>query len=86
MVAAAAILDPATLPKSLLERLDDSKKLNPKIRETLFGELQGQAAIGVGMADIGEIDTINILQATLLAMRRALDNLPLSAGFRPGGR
>ena len=81
MVAAAAILDPATLPKPLLERLDDSKKLIPKIRETLFGELQGRAAIGVGMADIGEIDTINILQATLLAMRRALDNLPYRPDF-----
>jgi len=81
VVAAAAILDPATLPRSLLERLDDSKKLNRKIRETLFGELHGQAAIGVGMADIGEIDTINILQATLLAMRRALDNLPIQPDF-----
>lgn len=81
VVAAAAILDPATLPKPLLERLDDSKKLNPKIRETLFRELQGRAAIGVGMADIGEIDTINILQATLLAMRRALDNLPYRPDF-----
>ena len=81
VVAAAAILDPATLPRSLMARLDDSKKLNRKIRETLFGELQGKAAIGVGIADIGEIDTINILQATLLAMRRALDNLPFQPDF-----
>ena len=81
VVAAAAILDPATLPRSLVARLDDSKKLNRKIRETLFGELQGKAAIGVGIADIGEIDTINILQATLLAMRRALDNLPFQPDF-----
>jgi ribonuclease HII len=81
VVAAAAILDPATLPDSLLDHLDDSKKLTRKIREALFEELQGAAAIGVGMADIDEIDRINILQATLLAMRRALDNLPVQPDF-----
>ncbi len=81
VVAAATILNPKTLPESLLQRLDDSKKLNRTIRETLFAELQGHAAIGVGTADVGEIDSINILQATLLAMRRALDDLPVQPDF-----
>lgn len=76
VVAAAAILDSGRLPESLLNRLDDSKKLRPQLREDLFEELRVVADIGIGMAAPEEIDRIDILQATLQAMRRAVDSLP----------
>lgn len=76
VVAGAAILDPATLSDALRERLDDSKKLSAKIREQLFDALQDCAIIGVGVASVAEIDRLNILAATMLAMRRAVLDLP----------
>ena len=81
VVAAAAILDYPTLPGSLRRRLDDSKKLSAKTRESLLAELEGCAEIGVGMADPREIEALNILQATMLAMRRACDALPRRPDF-----
>lgn len=73
VVAAAAILDPADIP----DGLNDSKKLTAKRRETLFGALtDGPALIGVGIASVEEIDALNILEATYLAMRRAVAALP----------
>lgn len=76
VVAAAAILDPDRLPAKLAARLDDSKKLKRTVREELLTALEGCADIGVGMADIAEIDRLNILQATMLAMQRAVASLP----------
>lgn len=59
--------------------LNDSKKLTEKRRETLSCEIHDVAlAIGVGRAEPAEIDDINILQASLLAMKRAVENLPLA--------
>lgn len=78
VVAAAAIMDPETLPAGLTDRLDDSKKLSRAVRETLFAGLQTHARIGVGMASVAEIDNINILAATMLAMRRAVAALPIA--------
>lgn len=75
VVAAAVILDPARLPKALLERLDDSKKLSKRLREELAELVPATAAIGFGEASVEEIDRLNILQATFLAMRRAYDAL-----------
>ena len=75
-MAAATILNQATFPKALAVRLDDSKKLNRATREVLFDEIVACAATGVGVATVSEIDDNNILQATLLAMRRAVDALP----------
>ena len=75
VVAAAVILDRAVLTPGLKDGLDDSKKLNPARRRALFDELQGVAVIGVGIADVGEIDDLNILAATMLAMRRAVEGL-----------
>ena len=72
VVAAAAILDPDRLPTALATRLDDSKKLKRHIREDLFAALEACADTGVGVADIAEIDRLNILQATMLAMQRAV--------------
>jgi len=58
--------------------LTDSKKLSPEKRDYLFGEIQRRAvAIGTGISEADEVDRVNILQATLLAMQRAVDNLPI---------
>lgn len=72
-VCAAAVI----LPKHLqIPGLTDSKKLTDKKRRELFPMIQEQAiAYGIGLASESEIDEINILQATFLAMRRALDQL-----------
>ena len=75
VVAAAVVLDPETLPQSLCLALDDSKKLSPRRREVLFGELRRWARAGVGHAEVGEIDSVNILAATMLAMERAIEDL-----------
>lgn len=77
VVAGAAILDAQTIDPSLIAGLDDSKKLSPKRREAMFQALHNSdaAILGVGVASVDEIDEINILQATFLAMRRALSDL-----------
>jgi ribonuclease HII len=75
VVAAAVVLDRETLPQSLCLALDDSKKLSPGRREALFDALRRCARAGVGHAEVGEIDSVNILAATMLAMRRAVENL-----------
>lgn len=72
VVAAAVILDPARP----VEGLADSKKLSERRRETLFEEICGSAlAWALGRAEVAEIDEINILQASLLAMQRAVAGL-----------
>jgi ribonuclease HII len=72
VLAAAVILDPDAIPQGL----DDSKRLSASKRETLFAALSATAVTGIGQASVAEIDEINILQASLLAMQRALENLP----------
>ena len=70
-VCAAAVLLPEGL---VIDGLNDSKKLSEKKRELLFPVIEENAlAFGIGFADEKEIDEINILQATFLAMRRAFD-------------
>ena len=72
-VCAAAVILPEHLQ---IPGLNDSKKLTDKKRRELFPVIQEQAiAYGIGLASESEIDEINILQATFLAMRRALDQL-----------
>jgi ribonuclease HII len=68
VVAAAVILDPDVIP----DGLDDSNRLTAKRRELLLDELQRVALIGVGQASVAEITSMNILQASFLAMRRAV--------------
>ena len=74
-VCAAAVI----LPRGLeIPGLNDSKKLSDKRRRELFPQIQKQAlAFGIGFASEKEIDDINILQATFLAMERALAQLPV---------
>ena len=76
VMAAAVILDRDRLPRRLARRIDDSKKLLPEERETLFEAIRPYAEIGVGEASVEEIDRFNILRATFLAMYRALTALP----------
>jgi ribonuclease HII len=72
VVAAAVILD----PNNPIEGLNDSKKLTEKKREKLFVEIQEKAlAWAIAECSAEEIDNINILQASLLAMRRAVEKL-----------
>ena len=65
-----------------IEGLDDSKKLTPKKREALFEIIKSTAvAYSIAEASPAEIDEINILNATMLAMRRAVEGLPVTADF-----
>ena len=77
-VVAAAVVLGRRLPRRLRQDIDDSKKLSPETREELALLLWANASIGVGAASVAEIDRVNILQASLLAMRRAFAALPLS--------
>ncbi len=81
VVAGAVILDAGDLPRQLREGLDDSKKLSARKREELFALLPNCAAIGVGLAEVWEIDAINILQASSRAMERALARLQPSPDY-----
>ncbi|MBB3060242.1 ribonuclease HII [Microbulbifer rhizosphaerae] len=72
VVAAAVILD----PQRPIEGLADSKALSEKKREELFGQIRERAlCFAVARATVGEIDRLNILHASLLAMRRAVEQL-----------
>lgn len=75
VVTAAVILDAGTLPGALHDGLDDSKKLPAARREELAALLPPHARIGIGAASVNEIDRLNILAATMLAMRRAVVRL-----------
>ncbi len=76
--AAAVVLRPG----DPIEGLDDSKKLSPARREALEPQIRGRAlSFGVGFASVEEITAINILQATGLAMRRAILAMALTPAF-----
>ena len=75
VVAAAVILD----ERRTIRGLNDSKLLTPATRERLSIEIRAKAlCVSIGEATVDEIDRINILQAALLAMRRAVDGLHLT--------
>ena len=78
-VVAAAVILPDPQKFALPEGIDDSKALTPARRDEIFAGLRGTTTIGVGVASVDEIDTLNILQATMLAMTRAvraMDQIP----------
>ena len=77
VVAAAVILDPSNIPNGL----NDSKKLSKKRREELFSLLLDTAFYSVGHASVKEIDELNILRASHLAMVRALKGLDLQPDY-----
>lgn len=75
VVAAAVILDPARIP----DGLDDSKRLTAPVREALFAQIVGSAlSVSVASVSAAGIDRINILRASLEAMRRALRGLSIA--------
>ena len=77
-VVAAAVI----LPRGLfIEGLNDSKKLSEKKREALFEVIVREAVTSVAWATPTEIDALNILNATMLAMNRAVKGLPVPADF-----
>lgn len=78
-VVAAAVILP---PECQIAGVDDSKRLRPEQREALLPRiLEAAVCCAVGQSDVEEIDQVNILQATYLAMRRALDKLCPAAEF-----
>ncbi len=78
VVTAAVILD----PRRPIDGLADSKKLTERRRQRLADEIRERAlAWSLGRAEVEEIDRLNILQASLLAMRRAVEALPVAAGL-----
>ncbi len=78
-VYAAAVILPQGL---VIDGLNDSKKLSEKKREQLYDKvIENAVAWSVGVADEKEIDELNILQATYLAMRRAVEGLSVSADY-----
>jgi ribonuclease HII len=82
VVAVAVVLEVAKIPRSLQRKLDDSKALKREAREDIDARLRdlfGHAVwAGFGQASVSEIDEINILQASLRAMRRAHDALEVT--------
>ena len=71
VISAAIVLNKEKIP----EGINDSKKLSKKKREVINEELISQHSFAIGIASVEEIDKINILQASLLAMKRAVLNL-----------
>jgi ribonuclease HII len=71
-VTAAAVMFNA---KSKINKIDDSKKLSPGQREELFNQIISNSKFAIGFATVGEIDKLNILQASLLAMKRSVESL-----------
>lgn len=86
VVAGAAVFLDRNVDEFLLRNLNDSKKLSAKKREELYEKLleankKGQILIGIGEASVEEIDELNILQATFLAMKRAKESLSEGPDF-----
>ncbi len=77
VTAAAVVLDPAHIPAGL----NDSKKLTKRRREVLYDQIMEMAEVSIAHASVEEIDDLNILRASHLAMMRALDGLAIPADY-----
>lgn len=78
-VCAAAVILP---PDTVIEGVNDSKKLSEKKREALFDVIKAEAvSYSVAYADVEEIEALNILNATMLAMKRAIEGLDIQADY-----
>jgi len=75
VVAAAAVLDLRSLPAAAAALIADSKALSAARRQAAYDAFADHAQLGLGRAEVAEIDHLNILQASLLAMRRAVEAL-----------
>ena len=75
VTAAAVFVDRQKITLDLLTKIDDSKKISQKKHATISKQIESIAIIGIGWASSGEIDQLNILEATMLAMQRAISSL-----------
>lgn len=75
VTAAAVFVDRQKITLDLSTKIDDSKKVPQKKRATISKQIEGIAIIGIGWASSGEIDQLNILEATMIAMQRAVLSL-----------
>ncbi len=80
VVAAAVILRRDEMPPGLLAQINDSKKLTPQRRASLFDKIHACAHVSIASCGVAEIDTLNILQASLRAMQKAFDGLAVRPG------
>jgi ribonuclease HII len=85
-VVAAAVVLPRALPDLLRDHLDDSKKIPLRRRLELAAAIEHCAQFALGSASVAEIDQLNILQASLLAMRRAVDQIRCDHALVDGNR
>ena len=77
VTAAAVILDPQDIPAGL----NDSKKLTAKARTRIAAQIEARAHVSIAHASVAEIDALNILRASHLAMERAVAQLPVKPDF-----
>lgn len=76
VVAAAVIIPADGLPADIADRVDDSKALKPAMRVLIANRLLATCPTAIGRAEVAEIDDLNILRASWLAMARAVASLP----------
>lgn len=77
VVAAAVVIQDS----GFTEKIDDSKKLSPKKREKAYIDIIKRCDVGIGLADVEEIDRFNIYNATLIAMKRAVQELKVAPDY-----
>ncbi|MBF0252512.1 MAG: ribonuclease HII [Candidatus Omnitrophica bacterium] len=77
VIAAAVIVN----DKEFIERVDDSKKLTEKMRKKAYLDIMKRCQVGIGSASVKEIDSVNIYQATMIAMKRAVEDLKNEPDF-----
>lgn len=75
VVAAAVVIRRNEMPTDILQQINDSKQLTAEKRAFLYGEILKYSHVAHALCDVEEIDRINILQASLLAMKKAHDKL-----------
>lgn len=85
VVVAAVWFEPEALPKGVLGRLDDSKRIDPEERERLYPLIAKVARVRFAARSARQIDIVNIRQATLSAMHQAVTRLELDAPIRIDG-
>jgi ribonuclease HII len=78
VVAAAVVLRREGIPKKILAEINDSKQLTAAKREYLFKHIHDYAHVSLAECGVDEIDTINILQASLRAMKKAFEGLDIA--------
>lgn len=86
VLVAAVWFDPVRLPPDLLSRLDDSKRLDQGVRETLAPLIHAHGRVALAAASRTLVDRINVRAATLDAMRRAVERLRIDADVLVDGR